>query len=418
MLNTIFSDHVLRCSNDYTVEKVYSLIISRTFISPHDTVEKTSRMFLSNEQLQSLPVVQDNQPIGIIYRYRLMNIFLSPYGRDLYAKKAISQFMDTDFLAVDSSLPIEVASQYITQHMPSPMVQDFIITQQGIYKGMGSVLDLLEKITDLKIQEYNLALADKVKELEQRTAELVITTMKAQTAQEQAKAANHAKSRFLANISHELRTPLNAIMGYTEILQEEFQERGDIDYLSDLQKVTSASKHLLGLIDNILDISKIEAGRVELHLEKFEFDQLIEEAADTIRPLLSHNNNSLIIQSDYLGTVYADTMKVRQCLLNLLSNANKFSQNSTIILFASQEPEWIIVGVRDQGIGFPPEQIEYLFQPFTQADDSATRRYGGTGLGLTITKEFCELMGGFVHISSHVGQGSTVTLRLPLKSKL
>ena len=417
MLNASFSDNVLRCSSDYTVDMVYSLIVSRTFITPHDTVEKTSQMFLNNEQLQSLPVVKDDQPVGIIHRYRLMSIFLSPYGRDLYARRSISQFMDTHFLAVDSNLPIEAASQYITQHMPSPAVQDFVITQQGIYKGMGNILDLLEKITDLKIQEYNLALANKVKELEQRTAELVITTMKAQTAQEQAKAANHAKSRFLANISHELRTPLNAIMGYTEILQEEFQEQGDINYLSDLQKVAGASKHLLSLIDNILDISKIEAGRIEVHWQKFELAKVITEAADTIRPLLSQNNNSLTVQTDYLGMVYADTIKVRQCLLNLLSNANKFSQNSMIVLFTKRESPWLVLGVSDQGIGFPSEQIEYLFQPFTQADDSTTRRYGGTGLGLAITKEFCELMGGQLHISSTAAQGSTVTLRLPLKIK-
>jgi signal transduction histidine kinase len=415
MLDTIFSDNVPRCSNDYTVDMVYSLVISRTFISPYDTLEKTSRMFLNNEKLQSLAVVQNNQPVGIIHRYRLMNIFLSPYGRDLYGKRSISQFMDTHFLAVDSGLPIEVASQYITQHMPSPPVQDFVITQQGIYKGMGNVLDLLEKITDLKVQEYNLALANKVKELEQRTAELVITTMKAQTAQEQAKAANHAKSRFLANISHELRTPLNAIMGYTEILQEEFQEQGDNNYLSDLQKVAGASKHLLNLIDNILDISKIEAGKIEVHWQEFDLAKVIVEAADTILPLLSQNNNSLTVQTDYLGSVYADIIKVRQCLLNLLSNANKFSQNSTIVLFTKREPQWIALGVSDQGIGFPSEQIEHLFRPFTQADDSSTRRYGGNGLGLAITKEFCELMGGRIHIHSIAGQGSTVTLRLPLK---
>ena len=200
-------------------------------------------------------------------------------------------------------------------------------------------------------------------------------------------------------------------------MQEEFQEQGDINYLNDLQKVASASKHLLSLIDNILDISKIETGKIELHWQEFELAKVIAEAADTIRPLLSQNNNSLTIQADYLGTVYADTIKVRQCLLNLLSNANKFSQNSTIVLFTRQDSKWIILGVSDQGIGFPLEHVEYLFQPFTQADDSATRRYGGTGLGLAITKKFCELMGGDIHISSTAAQGSTVTLRLPVEIK-
>lgn len=407
-------------TNQY-LEMVSTLPIERTFITPHETVEKVGKIFLAKHELQSLPVVYEDIPVGIVYRHQIMDIFLTHYGRELHGKKPIVHFMETQPLIIEHDLPLEIASQYITQNMPVPTVQDFIITDKGYYYGMGTVLELLKNITDLKIREYNYALNQKVEELEQRSSQLAIANLKAQATMDQANAANYAKSRFLANMSHELRTPLNAIIGYTELLQEDAQDLGHRECLSDLDHIQNASKHLLGLVSNILDISKIEAGKMELFLETFDFHSVCQEVANTIQPLLTENQNILKIDCDCYGTIHTDLIKVRQCLFNLLSNATKFSQNNEILLFATRETgekqDWIIFGVRDYGIGMSVEQVNNLFEAFTQADNSTTRQYGGTGLGLTITKQFCELMGGTISVESEVGQGSTFIVRLPANMK-
>jgi len=414
-----FKHQELRCSNEHTVERVCTLMSARACVHPQDSVEQVSKFFLKQRDLHSLPVVDRCQPVGIVHRYQLMDIFLSPYGRDLHGKKPICYFMNDQPLIVECQLPIEIASQYITQNMQLAAVQDFIVTQDGCYKGMGTVLDLLDKITKLKIKEYNQALEQKVRELEQRGAELTLATAKAQAAQQQAKAANQAKTRFLANMSHELRTPMNAIIGYSEILQEDARELGQEECLSDLAKIEQAGKQLLDLISNILDISKIEAGKMELYLETFSFNDLLDEVAATIRPLCQENQNTLRIECHYQGSVYADSIKLRQCLFNLLTNAAKFSKNSEILLFGYsemiQERNWIVMGVQDQGIGMTPAQIKNIFQAFTQADNSTTRQYGGSGLGLTITQQFCELMGGHITVDSQLGHGSTFTIYLPIQ---
>jgi len=237
-------------------------------------------------------------------------------------------------------------------------------------------------------------------------------------AKEAAEEANRAKSAFLANMSHELRTPLNAIIGYSEMLQEEAADLGQENLTSDLQKIQAAGKHLLALINDILDLSKIEAGRMDLFLETFDVALMIRDAATTIQPLVEKNHNTLAINcADDLGTMQADLSKVRQVLLNLLSNACKFTAQGTITLTVSRETVegavWVTFRLTDTGIGMTPEQMGKLFQVFAQADASTTRQYGGTGLGLAITRRFCQMMGGDITVESALGKGSTFTIRLP-----
>lgn len=407
----------LLCPDKRASNRVYTLLVPRIPVNPRDTVDKVGKIFLSDHYLQSVPVVHYSEPVGIVHRYQLMDIFFSPYGRDLYGRKPIERFMDKRPVIVEYDLPVAVVSQHLTQNLSSPLVQEFIITKQGLYEGMGTVLDLLKKITELQIQAYNRVLAQKVRQLEQQTAELTVVAAKAQAATEQALAANLAKSRFLANMTHELRTPLNAIIGYTELLQESALECGHQESLRDLQKIHGASQHLLTLISEILDISKIEAGKMELHLETFDFQTLLQEVITTIQPLIAENGNILRLECYFSGVLHADLLKIRQCLFNLLSNATKFSKNSEILLFAAPEQQdgkpWLMFGVRDHGIGMDSEQLNKLFQPFTQSDNSTTRQYGGTGLGLAITKHFCHAMGGDITVTSQPGQGSTFTVRLP-----
>ena len=230
-----------------------------------------------------------------------------------------------------------------------------------------------------------------------------------------AEATNLAKSQFLANMSHELRTPLNAIIGYSEMSIEEMSDLGVPSLIPDIQKIHGAGQHLLGLINNILDLSKVEAGKIELFLETFEIPTLITEVAATLRPMISKNHNTLVIDCpDDIGSMQADITKLRQSLFNLLSNASKFTENGTIILAVSRtEAGWIAFYVSDTGIGMSREQQAKLFQSFTQADASTTRKYGGTGLGLVITQQFCQLMGGDIQVTSAAGTGTTFTIRLP-----
>ncbi|WP_340643586.1 CHASE4 domain-containing protein [Phormidium pseudopriestleyi] len=235
-----------------------------------------------------------------------------------------------------------------------------------------------------------------------------------------AELANKSKSQFLANMSHELRTPLNAIIGYSEILQEEAEELKPEELNADLGKIESAGRHLLGLINDILDLSKIEAGKMELYLESFPVPVTIQEIVFTVQPLVQKNGNQLQVDCEpEIGEMYADVTKVRQILFNLLGNACKFTHQGTIFLRVFQkEGEMIIFEVRDTGIGMTQEQIDKLFQPFTQADTSTTRKYGGTGLGLAISKQFCQMMGGDITVDSELGKGSTFTIQLPLRVNL
>ena len=233
-----------------------------------------------------------------------------------------------------------------------------------------------------------------------------------------AETANRAKSAFLANMSHELRTPMNAILGYSEMLIEEAEDLEQQGFIPDLQKIHAAGGHLLELINGVLDLSKVEAGKMELFLEEFETSAMVREVAATVEPLVQKNANRLeVVEGPELGMMRADLTKLRQTLFNLLSNAAKFTDRGTITLTARREREvaadWILFEVADSGIGIPTDKLQRVFEEFAQADVSTTREFGGTGLGLAISRRFCQMMGGDITAQSREGAGSTFTVRLP-----
>ena len=234
----------------------------------------------------------------------------------------------------------------------------------------------------------------------------------------QLEVASQLKSQFLANMSHELRTPLNAIIGVTEMLHEDAVDLGRLEDVEPLERVLRAAKHLLALINDILDLSKIEAGKMDIHVETFAIAPLVQDVAQTIQTMAAKNGNQLVLDcAPDIGGMYADQTRIRQALLNLASNATKFTDKGTVTIAARravhQGVEWVTLAVTDTGIGLTREQMDKLFQDFAQADASTTRKYGGTGLGLAVSRRFCQMMGGDITVTSESGRGSTFTIRLP-----
>ncbi len=272
------------------------------------------------------------------------------------------------------------------------------------------------RITKRKIPDGGtVAVYTDITELKQRQVEL-------ERAKSNAEAASEAKSRFLASMSHELRTPLNAIIGYSEMLIEEARDHNDDELVPDLEKIASAGRHLLSLINDILDLSKIEANKMEVFLETFDVAELLSDVRATVAPLMAKNLNEFVQDVDGdLGEMHSDQTKLRQNLFNLLSNAAKFTNGGRVTLSARREGradgDWLVFKVSDTGIGMTPEQQERLFNAFTQADASTTRNYGGTGLGLSITRSFSRMIGGVVNVDSEVGKGSVFTMEVPARCR-
>jgi signal transduction histidine kinase/CheY-like chemotaxis protein/HAMP domain-containing protein len=259
------------------------------------------------------------------------------------------------------------------------------------------------RISERRIQGGGtVAVYSDITELRQHNLEL-------EQARELSEVANRTKSQFLANMSHELRTPLNAIIGYSEILQEDATDGGQEHFITDLKKIEGAGRHLLGLINDILDLSKVEAGKMEVFIEEVDIPSLLEEVGAIIRPLVAKSGNTLELRvAPEVGSIRTDRTKVKQCLLNVLSNASKFTQNGKLTLAIERTDRATVqMTISDTGIGMSPEQLGRLFQAFSQADASTTKKFGGTGLGLAITRHFCRLLGGDISATSRVGDGST-----------
>jgi signal transduction histidine kinase len=301
------------------------------------------------------------------------------------------------------------------EHAVWVVFEDIILIRYCI-RGRREAWEIAKREADLSIANANLARQNEDRcraeaEVRRLYDDLTVT-------HEQAVAANKVKSQFLANMSHELRTPLNAIIGYSELLQIVAERKQDTTYTADLERIRKSGQHLLTLINDILDISKIEAGRMQLEMQVFDVGMILGEITETVEPLAEQNGNDFVVErDDDLAFVNADHTRLKQCLLNLLSNACKFTKQGRVRLSieneVSPEGDWVVFRVSDTGVGLTGEQAARLFQPFTQADASTTRKFGGTGLGLAITKKLAEAMGGAIELHSQAGVGSTFAIRLP-----
>ncbi len=284
------------------------------------------------------------------------------------------------------------------------------ITAEEELRRFNGELEELVRLRTAELQSKNSALQEEVKRRASAEHEFI-------RAKDAAEKANRAKSEFLANMTHELRTPLNAIIGYTELMQEESEDREDPTLKDDLAKVRNAGNHLLGLVNNVLDLSKVEFGKIELNIQEASLAALLADIGDTVQPLFAENGNAFeIANTTTLDVFFTDSQKLRQALLNLLGNAAKFTTDGRVRLEVTQEADgWINFIVSDTGVGMSADQLDRILEPFTQGEAGISLSNGGTGLGLTITKSFSELLGGELDVESTPGHGSRFTIRLPIR---
>lgn len=376
-----------------------------------DDINSIITLLDKNSSVISLraPILSNNERIGTV-------------GIGLSKARVISNHKSLrNQIVLGSTIIFIILSVIIVVGLRYAAIRPLIQLKRGLNKlAEGNLDHRVEIIHNDEIGDLAKSFNDMVTRLKETIHEKEVAKDDAEQQKllrDQAVQANEAKSSFLANMSHELRTPLNAIIGYTEILTEELEETDAVFAVEDLDKIHKSASHLLAIICEILDLSKIEAGMMAKYETTFDIHSLLKDLEVTVQPLIKQNNNSIVVECpDNIGYVHSDLTKLRQIILNLLSNACKFTQNGTITLQADifqHGCEHIIFKVKDTGIGILPEEEKWLFEPFVQADNSATRKYGGTGLGLAICRRMTEMLGGSIDVLSQYGQGSTFIVDIP-----
>ncbi len=353
-------------------------------------------MFSNNPKLLALAVVRDGRPCGVINRARFFVKFGDTFGRAVYANRAASLLMEQHPIAVDADMQLSKLRTLPLNSDNAALLEGFIVVKDGQFAGVSSVLALYRAM-----QAENVQLEELLRAVEESK----------RLAQE----ADLAKSRFLATVTHELRTPLNGIIGYADLLAEDVGPDRP-ESAADAASIKRLARHLSRLIDDVLEHARVESGNLPVHLERFDAAAWLKDEIGALKVLAQTNRNRLSVEiGPDVGFVGSDSMRLRQCLHNLVSNACKFTSDGrvSIRLYRAQDHKGaaqLVLEVSDTGIGMTPEQMARLFVPFTQADDTITRRFGGTGLGLAITRRIARALGGDVAVDSVSGQGSTFTL--------
>ena len=380
---------------------VRDLIASNECVPPYTSVHKVADRFFTSPQMDALALVEGNEPVGLVTRPKLLFTLFKRYGFELYGRKPIITIADTEPLTIHEEERLDVAMDKALDRPAEDIYDDIIIVDdEDHYKGLLSVKQMV-------IQQSNV-LANNIvqKEIDKERAK-------------ELEKINKMKTQFVANVSHDLKSPLNAILLVAELMKMSC-DNGYIEQVKDrLSILISSANNLKAIVNNILDLSKIEAGKMDVISEHFDVVSILREVAETTRILVGSKSVDVeVIAHDGPVFIESDPVKVRQILTNLLSNASKFTERGRIVITLNAEDERLRISISDTGIGIKEDDLKKLFIAFNQLEDAKTKRHEGTGLGLTITKNLLNLLGGSISVSSKYGEGTAFVVYLPLKGNV